>query len=438
MSDSRSSDHENTSGDPAVEFETAGDPVADTAAHSSIDDVVDRANGNIADAQNAGADEYTVDRTVTPAAAPRPADEVPERTFATDASGATEEASPAPSAEEPVTPTSDDAALRTEAADAAAFGDPATESAFGGETVPAAPAATTADEPARPVATEAATHAGTDAAAEAAAIGAAAATSARPAAHDPAAAAAAAAIADDDDTPWYDRPEVTEATTQLPESVRDTPLDPPPAAVTPVEETPTVVASNVSPVSQQPIFVQAPEPPAKRGNRGFAGVVALIATVIFAVLYLAAILLADAGRTLASGDALGHAALDQVGTFSFWTPVVVFFLAFWLLGAFINTAKWGYWVVFGLLVGLAALGGHVLGQVLQADPRSLTAHEGVTLARDSVFSVAGLVAFVVGRELPIWFGGWIARRGRRVIVANEEAQEEYQRTLDAGPQLYQQ
>jgi hypothetical protein len=47
------------------------------------------------------------------------------------------------------------------------------------------------------------------------------------------------------------------------------------------------------------------------------------------------------------------------------------------------------------------------------------------------------VAFVLGRELTIWFGAWVAARGKRVTELNDEAQREYERTLEAGPRLHQ-
>lgn len=274
-----------------------------------------------------------------------------------------------------------------------------------------------------------------------------------------AAAVAAAAMADDDDTPWYDRPEVVAAADGLPEEVKDakaaetaadaptdhadaadaadvkadtsTPLAPPAA-----EEAPAVAVTPAA--APTAIFVQAPEEPRRRGNRAFAGAVGLVAAVIFALVYLAgALLLNDDGAALKSGEALGDAAVAALTSWWFWTPVVVFFLAFWLLGAFLNTAKWGYWVVFGLLVGLAAVGGHALGQIFQIGVTKVTPAEGLDTAVKAIFSPMGLVAFVAGRELPVWLGGWIARRGRKVIAANAEAQEEFQRTIEAGPQLAQ-
>lgn len=245
-----------------------------------------------------------------------------------------------------------------------------------------------------------------------------------------------AAMGDDDDTPWYDREDVTTAADNLPESVREpAPLTPPAAA----EEVPaeTVVApAATAAAAQQPIFVQAPEPPRKRGNRGFSGVVALLATVIFALGYLAARLFLS-GQAVAM-DGLAAAAVELLPQPRFWVPVLTFFLAFWLLGAFLNNAKWGYWVVFGLLVGVAAMGGHVLGELVNADIFRLTAAQGAEMALAQLATWPALIAFVLGRELPVWFGGWTARRGRTVIAANAEAQEEYQRTLEAGPQIVQQ
>src|SRR6478736_4165533 len=82
----------------------------------------------------------------------------------------------------------------------------------------------------------------------------------------------------------------------------------------------------------QPIFVQAPEPPRARGNRGAAGAIGLLAALSFAVLFLAAWL----GIGLVRGDirleGIVDAVTSAVMSWVFWTPVVLFFLGFWLLG----------------------------------------------------------------------------------------------------------
>ncbi|MCP2638035.1 ABC transporter [Microbacterium sp. HD4P20] len=188
----------------------------------------------------------------------------------------------------------------------------------------------------------------------------------------------------------------------------------------------------------QPIFVQAPEAPRPRGNRGAAGAIGLLAALAFAVLYFAAWMGFGALAGDVTGDNVGTTALEALGTWSLWVPVIVFFLAFWLLGAIINRGRWGAWVVLGLLVGIAAYGGHILGALFQAPFWMLTASEGAQLVGAELLAPLAIAAFVIGRELTIWFGAWVAARGKRVTELNLEAQREYERTLEAGPQLVRQ
>ncbi|WP_296198570.1 ABC transporter [uncultured Microbacterium sp.] len=198
----------------------------------------------------------------------------------------------------------------------------------------------------------------------------------------------------------------------------------------------TVVAP-VAPSRAQPIFVQAPEPPLVKGNRGAAGAIGLVAAIAFAVLFFAASIgIAFVRDGLQPADAANW-ALDYARSFAFWVPVAVFFLGFWLLGAIINRGRWGHWVVWGLIVAVLSYGGYVVGQLFEAPFWELTAREGRAIAASALFAPGAIVALVLGREITIWFGAWVARRGRRVTEQNDEARREYERTLEAGPQLYQ-
>ena len=138
-----------------------------------------------------------------------------------------------------------------------------------------------------------------------------------------------------------------------------------------------------------------------------------------------------------TGANVGTEALAALSSWWFWVPVVVFYLAFWLLGAIINRGSWAHWVIFGLLVGVASYGGHLLGQLFQAPFWQLTASQGQEVVRGQLLAPLAIVAFVLGRELTIWFGGWVAARGKRVSDLNREAQRDYERTLEAGPRLHQ-
>jgi hypothetical protein len=210
-----------------------------------------------------------------------------------------------------------------------------------------------------------------------------------------------------------------------------------PPVVTPSEPViaePAVVAA----AAPQPIFVQAPEAPRPRGNRAAAGAIGLLAALAFAVLYLAVWLGVDAIKGDVTGENVGTTALEALATWSLWVPVVVFFIGFWLLGAIINRGRWGAWVIFGILVGVAAYGGHILGALFQAPFWNLTASEGAKLVEAELLAPLAIAAFIIGRELTIWFGAWAAARAKRVTELNVEAQREYERTLEAGPQLVQQ
>ncbi|MFF7293006.1 ABC transporter [Microbacterium sp. NPDC008134] len=204
------------------------------------------------------------------------------------------------------------------------------------------------------------------------------------------------------------------------------------AETTIVPSEPAYAAAAPSP---QPIFVQAPEPPRDRGNRGTAGAIGLLATLAFAVLYLGATLGLGALAGDVDGNNIGQAALAPLQTAGYWVPVAVFFLGFWLLGAIINRGRWGLWVVFGIIVGAIAYGGHLLGQLFQAQFWTLTASEGAYLIGGQLLAPLAIVAFVFARELTIWFGAWVARSGARKTELNLEAQREYERTLEAGPTL---
>jgi hypothetical protein len=128
-------------------------------------------------------------------------------------------------------------------------------------------------------------------------------------------------------------------------------------------------------------------------------------------------------------------ALAPLMTWGFWVPVVVFFIGFWLLGAFINRGRWGLWVVFGIIVGVFAYGGHILGQLFEAPFWLLSASEANELVTEQMLAPLAIAAFVFARELTIWFGAWVARSGARKTELNAEAQREYERTLEAGPTL---
>jgi len=193
------------------------------------------------------------------------------------------------------------------------------------------------------------------------------------------------------------------------------------------ETTPAVPAP-----APQTIYVQAPTPPKPRGNRGFGVLVALVGTVVFALLYagVAYLLLLGRGDAAEATDAFVEFLASPV----FWVPILAFFVGFALLAAIVNRGAWWAYAVFGLLVGVLVYFAYVGGAVLTVQAWRLAVGDAADFLRQRWLDPFAIVAFVIAREIPIWLGGWIAARGRAVTERTRVAREAYDREIAAGPQ----
>ncbi|GAB3289306.1 hypothetical protein [Pseudoclavibacter terrae] len=177
----------------------------------------------------------------------------------------------------------------------------------------------------------------------------------------------------------------------------------------------------------------APVKPKKRGNRMFAVFVALVASVVFAALYLLAFaLLRTAFNT--GLDPIGEASEFAI-TAAFTVPVTVF-AAFGVLWALIvNRAGWWAYVLGGFLAAVLVAAGYYFGAALQqhlADGLPITSIQlGEVLAkfRASEHLLSALVAAIAAREAFTWVGGIAAARGRRVSRANRRAKLAYEKRM---------
>ncbi|BDZ55487.1 hypothetical protein [Agromyces marinus] len=197
------------------------------------------------------------------------------------------------------------------------------------------------------------------------------------------------------------------------------------------EATPTAPAPPAPPAPQT-VYVQAPAPPRERGNRGFGVLVGLIATVAFAALYAGASYLVILGQH-GSADA-GRIFVQFTGQAVFWVPVVLFLLGFALLAAILNRSAWWTWAVFGLAVGVIVYFAYIGGALLTVQAWNFTPSEAAQFIRERWLDPYAIIAFIVAREMPIWFGGWIASHGRTVTDRNIREREEYDRMIAEGPQ----
>lgn len=185
---------------------------------------------------------------------------------------------------------------------------------------------------------------------------------------------------------------------------------------------------------QTPIYVQAPTPPKNRGNRGPGILIALLATLAYAVLF-ALVVSVISGITSATFAEATQTFTEFIVRPVFYVPVIFFFLAFALLIAVVNRAGWWAYVLGGFLVAVVVYFSYIGGALLTVQAWNLTPSEAGRFVATQWLNPGAVAAAVLAREVPIWFGAWIARNGRKVTARNAEARKEYDRQLAEGPQL---
>jgi hypothetical protein len=178
---------------------------------------------------------------------------------------------------------------------------------------------------------------------------------------------------------------------------------------------------------RQPVYVQAPSKPKPKGNRGFGILVSLLATVVFAVLYAAVLAV-----LLVASDGSVNTVTDVLVKAPFWVPVIFFFLGMVLLVSIVNRGGWWAYVLGGFVVAAIVYGSYLGGLLIEQAANISPSEVGGVILR-ALLSPAAVVSFVIAREVPIWFGAWVASRGRKVTERNLEAKREYERILEQGP-----
>lgn len=182
----------------------------------------------------------------------------------------------------------------------------------------------------------------------------------------------------------------------------------------------------------QTIYVQAPTPPKMRSNRGFGVLVALVAAVVFALLYAGIgylVLLAQSDPQRAA-EVFTQFVVQPV----YWVPVIATFVGFTILAVIVNRGPWWAYAVFGLLVGVFVYLSYIGAALLTVQAWAMTLDQASDFIGDRWLDPFALIAGILAREITIWLGGWMASRGRAVTERNRLAREAYDRELAAGPQ----
>ncbi len=157
-------------------------------------------------------------------------------------------------------------------------------------------------------------------------------------------------------------------------------------------------------------------------NRATAVLIAIAGGVLFSILFiLAAVLYNWAAWTFGTGsgannvvDFIQSRTLAFLATPVYWLTTIAFTVYFVLLAILLHRALWRSYVIGGLLVALLTYLTAVGAGLFTVHAWTLTFGEALNfLWRGIAFNPLVLVTVVLAREIPIWFGGWIAITGKK-------------------------
>lgn len=187
------------------------------------------------------------------------------------------------------------------------------------------------------------------------------------------------------------------------------PAEPAPPVAPPVQPAPAA--------QPQVVYVQPVTPPKKLHNRGIGSLLALAATVVFAA--------ALAGATWVLGWLTeGSVGFQFLGAAKFWLPVGVFAVAFVLLVLLANRASWWAYILGSIFVAVGVYFGTIALALAFDTILRVPAPSTFGAALVSPFVI---IAALLAREVSMWFGSILARRGRKLKVRNAEARAAYER-----------
>lgn len=213
-------------------------------------------------------------------------------------------------------------------------------------------------------------------------------------------------------------PEEAAAAEVVEAEIVETPAEAP-AAATPAEPTPESAAQ---PAPAQVIYVHTPPAPRRKGNRGIGALVAVVSGLVFT----AALALVAAIINLV---ATGRFTFAFLGSPQFYLPTLFFVLAFVVLVLLANRAAWWAYILGSVLVGLAVYFGTIGALLLIGGVILKTPEEAALMFQSGLVNPVIIAAALLGREVSLWTGSIIARRGRKVKERNAQARSDWERDV---------
>lgn len=175
----------------------------------------------------------------------------------------------------------------------------------------------------------------------------------------------------------------------------------------------------------------SPAVAATPSNRTTGALVALFGGVVFAVLYAlaawgysaAAWMYGDSAEGTQAAVFIQDRTIAFLSTPVYWLTAIAFTLYFVILAILINKGHWRTFVLWGLVVAILTYATAIGAGLLTVRAWTLSLSEALEFMWHGIaFNPLVLVAVVLSREIPIWFGGWIAVTGRKLRDAPEPAE----------------
>ena len=195
-----------------------------------------------------------------------------------------------------------------------------------------------------------------------------------------------------------------------------------PVAVEEVAAAPStdvVVETPAQPV-QQVVVVDAPIPPRNKGNRGLGALFAFVATIVYTALFAVAVFLIG----ILSGGAQSFAFLSEP---TFYFAPLFFFIGSVLVIIVLNRAGWWSHIIGSVVVAAIVYFGTAGALLVAAGVFQMTRGEANEVYFAGLANPITIAAALIAREVAIWLGAVLARRGRALRVRNAEAREAFER-----------
>jgi len=168
------------------------------------------------------------------------------------------------------------------------------------------------------------------------------------------------------------------------------------------------------------IVVDAPVAPKKRSNRLVGIGFALLASILFTALFAVAVF-------IIGFVANGRPTVSFLASPTFYWPVVLFFLSLVIVIAVVNTAGWWTYIITSVVVAAGVYFGTAAVLLVLSGVLSMSQQEANAVYFAALANPITIAAALIAREVAIWTGAILGRRGRKVRLRNVEAREAYER-----------